>query len=173
MRAWDPPEVIILDEDDEGVGRGTRVGGGVHPAGGTATPHTLVAPAPEVQHAIQHAHDISEGRALPTNTLHIAPNPNWLSPPPQVAPPLPGLAPHWGLTPEEKQVVRWTFEEVRGGAVAPTCCSPHSSKLTPLSKAPSKSQSNRPAHPTPHQATGSTVGRAPTEPPLTSPEALL
>ena len=140
MRVRDPPEVITLDdEDDQGVGRGTGVGGGVHPTGGTATPHTPESPAPKVQCAIQHAHDISEGRALPSKTLHIAPNANWLSPPPQVAPPLPGLAPHWGLTPEEKQVVRWTFEEVRGGAVAPTRHSPQSSKLTPPSKAPGKS----------------------------------
>ena len=165
------PELIVLDEDDEGVGRGTGVGDGVHPVGGTATPHTPVAPAPEVQRAIWHAYEVSEGRALPTNTQIIAPNPNWLSPPPQVTPPLPSLAPRWSLTPEEQQVVRQTYEEVRVGAVAPTRHSPCSSKLTPPPKAPARSQS-RPACPTPQQARGSTVGRASTEPPL-PPQKLL
>ena len=89
-------------------------------------------------------YDVWEGRVLPFNTLHIAPNRNWLSPPPQVAPPLPGLAPHQGLTPEEKPVARRTFEEVRGGQWLPLVAPLAPPNWPPPSKAPQCSIIYRP-----------------------------
>ena len=84
--------VLGADEDDEGMGRVAEQGGDVHPSGGTATLPASAAPTPEVQHAIQHAYDVSEGRANPTKTTIIAPDPTLLSPPPQLASSLSGQA---------------------------------------------------------------------------------
>ena len=84
------------------MGRGVEWGGGVHPPEDTATSHASAASALAVQHAIQHAYDVSEGRALPTNTTVIAPNFSLLSPPPHLAPSLLGSSPTRTLTPAEK-----------------------------------------------------------------------
>ena len=65
-------EVVVI-EDVEGVGRETQQGGEVPPSGGTEFSLAGAAPTLEVQHAIQHAVDISQGRALPANTTIIAP----------------------------------------------------------------------------------------------------
>ena len=89
-------EVIVVGgEDVEGVGRETQQGGEVHPSGGTDSSLAGVAPTLEVQHAFQHAVDISQGRALPANTTIIAP----LAPPPQATSSLlpPRSRPIWGL----------------------------------------------------------------------------
>ena len=60
-------DCIVLgddDEGDEGVGRAAEWGGDGHPAGGPYTPLVSIASTPEVQHAIRHAVEVSEGKAL-------------------------------------------------------------------------------------------------------------
>ena len=89
--------MIILEggddeEDAEGVGRDAQQGGEVHPSGGTDSSLAAAAPTLEVQHAIRHAVQVSQGRALPSKTTIIAPNPALLSPPPQAASSLLGPA---------------------------------------------------------------------------------
>ena len=93
-------EVIVLgddEEDAEGVGREAQQGGEVHPSGGTDSSLAAAASTLEVQHAIRHAVQVSQGRALPSNTTIIAPNPALLSPPPQASSSLPGPGPSGGL----------------------------------------------------------------------------
>ena len=79
-------DVIMLEGDDvgdEGVGRNAQQGGEVHPSGGTDTSLAATAPTLEVQHAIRHAVQVSQGKALPSKTTIIAPIPALLTPPPQ------------------------------------------------------------------------------------------
>ena len=94
-------DVIVLEggdkEDAEGVGRDAQQGGEVHPSGGTDSSLAAAAPTLEVQHAMRHAVQVSKGRALPSKTTIIAPNPALLSPPPQPASSLPGPGPIWGF----------------------------------------------------------------------------
>ena len=71
-------DVIILEggddeEDAEGVGRDTQQGGEVHPSGSTDSSLAAAAPTLEVQHAIRHTVQVSQGRALPSKTTIIAP----------------------------------------------------------------------------------------------------
>ena len=117
-------DVIMLegdDVDDEGVGRDAQQGGEVHPSGGTDTSLAAAAPTLEVQHAIRHAVQVSQGRAFPSKTTIIAPNPVLLTPPPQQAPSLPGPGPSRALTLGKRQAVAAACEKVRGGAGPPRC----------------------------------------------------
>ena len=94
-------EVVVLEgdeEDVEGVGREAQQGGEVHPSGGTDSSLAAAVPTLEVQHAIRHAVQVSQGRALPSKTTIIALNPALLSPPPQQASSLPGPGPSGALT---------------------------------------------------------------------------
>ena len=125
-------EVIVVGKEDvEGVGRETQQGGEVHPSGGTDSSFAGVAPTLEVQHAIQHAVDISQGRALPANTTIIAP----LAPPPQATSSLPGPGPSGALTPGVRKAIVQACEKAKSGAV-PSCHSPHSSRPASLSNSP-------------------------------------
>ena len=123
-------DVIVLEgiaADDEGVGRDAQQGGEVHPSGGTDTSLAAAAPTLEVQHAIRHAVQVSQGKALSSETTIIAPIPALLTPPPQQAPSLPGPGPSGALTPGMRQAIAAACEKVRCGAV-PLCCSSHHSK---------------------------------------------
>ena len=163
--------MIILEggddeEDAEGVGRDAQQGGEVHPSGGTDSSLTAAAPTLEVQHVIRHAVQVSQGRALPSKTTIIAPNPALLSPPPQAASSLPGPGPSGALTLGVRRAIAAACEKVRGGVV-PLHCSPHCSK--PASHPTPQSQVLTPAVPvrlTPQAAAGTGVGQAATEPPL-------
>ena len=150
------------DEDVEGVGRDAQQGGEVHPSGGTDTFLAAAAPTLEVQHAIRHAVQVSQGRALPSKTTIIAPNSALLSPPPQQASSLPGPGPSGALTLGVRRAIAAACEKARGGAV-PSHCSPRHSKPahcpTPQPQVPAV------VHPPP-QAAGAGVGQAATEPPL-------
>ena len=155
-------EVIVVGEEDvEGVGRETQQGGEVHPSGGTDSFFAGAAPTLEVQHAIQHAVDISQGRALPANTTVIAP----LAPPTQAASSLLGPGPSGALTLGVRKAIAQACEEAKSEAV-PLHCSPCSSRpapcLTPQSQAPA---SAAPVWPTP-QPSGASASQATTEPPL-------
>ena len=123
--------VIVLEGDDEedaeGVGRDAQQGGEVYPSGDTDSSLAAAAPTLEVQHAIRHAVQVSQGRALPSNTTIIAPNPALLSPPPQAASSLPGPGPSGALTPGVRRAIAAACKKARGGAV-PLHCSPHHSK---------------------------------------------
>ena len=120
--------MLEADEaDDEGVGRDAQQGGEVHPSGGTDTSLASAAPTLEVQHAIRHAVQVSQGRALPSKTTIIATIPALLTPPPQQAPSLPGPGPSRALTPGVRQAIAAACEKARGGA-GPPCCSPCHSK---------------------------------------------
>ena len=69
-------EVVVLEGDEkdvEGVGREAQQGGEVHPSGGTDSSLAAAAPTLEVQHAIRHAVQVSQGRALPSKITIIAP----------------------------------------------------------------------------------------------------
>ena len=155
-------EVIVIGEEDaEGVGRETQQGGEVHPSGGTDSSFAGAAPTLEVQHAIQHAVDVSQGRALPANTTIIAP----LAPPPQATSSLLGPGPSWALTPGVRKAIAQAGEQAKSGAV-PSCHSPRSSRPapspTPQSHAPAPAA---PVRPTP-QPSGASASQAATEPPL-------
>ena len=108
-------EVIVIGEEDvEGVGREAQQGGEVHPSGATDSSFAGAAPTLEVQHAIKHAVDVSQGRALPANTTIIAP----LAPPPQATSSLPGPGPSGALTPRVRKAIVQACEKAKSGAVA-------------------------------------------------------
>ena len=154
-------EVVVLegdDEDVEGVGRDAEQGGEVHPSGGTDTFLAAAAPTLEVQHAIRHAGQVSQGKVLPSKTTIIAPNPALLSPPPQQASSLPGPGPSGALTPGVRRAIAAACEQARGGVV-PLCHSKPAHRPTPQPQVPAL------VHPPP-QAVGAGVGQAATEPPL-------
>ena len=158
-------EVVVLegdDEDVEGVGRDAQQGGEVQPSGGTDTFLAAAAPTLEVQHAIRHAVQVSQGRALPSKTTIIAPNPALLSPLPQQASSLLGPGPSGALTPGLRRAIAAACEKARGDAV-PLHHSPHCSK-------PAHCSTSQPQVPAlvcpPPQAAGAGVGQATTEPPL-------
>ena len=158
-------KVVVLegdDEDVEGVGRDAQQGGEVHPSWGTDTFLAAAAPTLEVQHAIRHAVQVSQGRALPSKTTIIAPNPALLSPPPQQASSLPGPGLSGALTPGVRRAIAAACKQVRGGAV-PLHCSPHCSK--PAHHPTPQPQVLALVRPPP-QAAGAGVGQAATEPPL-------
>ena len=163
-------EVIVVgdDMDDEGVGRETQQGGEVHPPGGTDSSLAGVAPTLEVQHAIQHAVEVSQGKALSTNVTIIAP----LAPTPQATSSLLGPGPLGALTPGVRRAIAQACEQVQSGAV-PSCCSPHSSRPaphpTPQPQAPAPAA---PVRATP-QPSGASASQAATEPPLAPAEAPL
>ena len=119
------------EEDVEGVGREAQQGGEVHPSGCTDSSLAAAAPTLEVQHAIRHAVQVSQGRALPSNTTIIAPNPALLSPLPQASSSLPGPGPSGALTPGVRRAIAAACEKVKGGVV-PLHCSPHHSKPAPV-----------------------------------------
>ena len=101
-------DVIVLEGDevdDEGVGRDAQQGGEVHPSGGTDTSLAAAATTLEVQHAIRHAVQVSQGRALPSKTTIIAPIPALLTPSSQQGPSLLGPGPSRALTPGVRQVI--------------------------------------------------------------------
>ena len=158
-------EIVVAGdrEDDEGVGREAQQGGEVYPSGGTDSSLAAAAPTLEVQHAIRHAVWVSQGRALPSNTTIIAPNPSLLSSPPQASSSLPNPGPSGAWTPGVRRAIAVACKKVKGGAV-PSYCSPHHSKaaphLTPQSHVPAPAV---PVRPTPM---GTGVGQAATEPPL-------
>ena len=91
---------------------------------------------PCIQHAVRHAVQVSQGRALPSNTTIIAPNPALLSPPPQVASSVLGPGPSGALTLGVRRAIAAACEKVRGGAV-PLHHSPHRSKPAPPIQLPS------------------------------------
>ena len=150
-------------EDDEGVGREAQQGGEVHPSGGTDSSLAEAAPTLEVQQAIRHAVRVSQGRALPSKTTIIAPNPALLSPPPQVSSSLLGPGPFGALTLGVRRAIAAACKQAKGGVV-PLCHSACHSRPAP--------------HPTPQPLvpapavlvwptpTGTGVGQAATEPPL-------
>ena len=152
-------EVIVLggDKDAEGVGRETQQGGEVHPSGGTDSSFAGAAPTLEVQHAVE----ISQGRALPTNTTVIVP----LAPPPQATSSLPGPGPSGALTPGVRKAIAQACEKAKSGVV-PSCHSPRSTRPaphpTPQSQAPAPAA---PVWPTP-QPSGASASQAATKPPL-------
>ena len=158
-------EIVVVGgkEDDEGVGREAQQGGEVHLSGGTDSSFAEAASTLEVQQAIRHAVQVSQGRALPSNTTIIAPNPALLSPPPQAASSLPGPGPFGALTLGVRRAIVAACEKVRGGVV-PLRYSPHCSKPahhpTPQSHVPAPAV---PVRPIPK---GTGVGQAATEPPL-------
>ena len=127
-------DVIVLEggdeEDAEGVGRDAQQGGRVHPSGATDSSLAAATPTLEVQHAIRHAVQVSQGRALPSKTTIIAPNPALLSPPPQAASSLPDPDPSGALTLGVRRANAAACEKVRGRAV-PSCHSPCHSKPAP------------------------------------------
>ena len=160
--------MIVLEggdeEDAEGVGRDAQQGGEVHPSGDTDSSFAAAAPTLEVQHAIRHAVQVSQGRALPSKTTIIAPNPALLSPPPQPASSLLGPGSSGALTPGVRRAIAAACEKARGGAVPLHCSSCHSKPAhcpTPRSQALTPA----PVWPTP-QAAGAGVGQATTKPPL-------
>ena len=161
-------EVIVIGEENvEGVGRETQQGGEVHPSGGTVSSFAGAAPTLEVQHAIQHAVDVSEGRALPANTTIIAP----LAPPPQATSSLPGPGPLGALTLGVRKAIAQACEQAKSG-VAPSCHSPRSSRPaphpTPQFQAPAPAAM---VQPTP-QPSGASASQAATEPPLSQQKLL-
>ena len=159
--------IVLGDEEvgDEGVGRAAEQGGDGHPTRGPSIPLLSAASTPEVQQAIQHAVDITAGKALPANTTIIAPNPALHSPPPQLPPPLQGPGPHRALTPAVRQVVRQTFEAARGAAGAPRHSSHSSRSVYPPPT--TKAQPQPPVWSTPHTQVAGTGGcSGSTEPPL-------
>ena len=115
-------EVIILGGDDEevaeGVGRDAQQGDEVYPSGCTDSSLAAAAPSLEVQHAIRHAVQVSQGRALSSKTTIIAPNPALLSPPPQATSSLPGPGPSGALTLGVRRTIAVACEKVRGGGGA-------------------------------------------------------
>ena len=115
-------EIVVVGgkEDDEGVGREAQQRGEVHPSGGTDSSLAEAVPTLEVQQAIRHAVQVSQGRALPSNTTIIAPNPALLSPPSQVASSLLGPGPSGALTLGVRRAIVAACEKARGGAV-PLC----------------------------------------------------
>ena len=133
-KAKEEVEVIILggDEDDDSVGREAQQGGEVHPSGGTDSSLAEAACTLEVQHAIRHAVPVSQGRALPSNTTIIAPNPALVSPPPQASSSLPDPGPSGALTLEVRRAIAEACEQARSGAV-PSHHSPRHSRPAPPS----------------------------------------
>ena len=133
----------------------------MHPSGGTDSFFAGAAPTLEVQCAIQHAVDISQGRALPANTTIIAP----LAPPPQATSSLLGPGPSGALTPGVRKAIAQACEKAKSGVV-PSRRSPRSSRPaphpTPQSQAPAPAV---PVRPTP-QPSGASASQAATEPPL-------
>ena len=158
-------EVIILggDEDDEGVGREAQQGGEVHPSGGTDSSLAEAASTLEVKHAIRHAIQVSQGKALPSNTTIVAPNPALVSLPPQASSSLLDPGPSGALTLGVRRAIAAACEQARNGAV-PLCHSPCHSRPAPPSNSPA---------PGPQAAAGAGVGQAATEPPLAPAEAPL
>ena len=157
-------EIVVVgrQEDDEGVGREAQPGGEVHPSGGTDSSLAEAAPTLEVQQAIRHAVQVSQGRALPSKTTIITPNPALLSPSPQAASSLLGPGPFGALTLGVRRAIAAACEKARGG-VAPLCPSPCHSKPAPCLTPQSQVLTQAPVRPTP---TGTGVGQAATEPPL-------
>ena len=151
------------EEDDEGVGREAQQGGEVHPSGGTDSSLAAAAPTLEAQHAIRHAVRVSQGRALPSNTTIIAPNPSLLSQPPQASSSLLGPGPSGALTLGVRRAIAVACKQAKGGAVpshhfpSPLQACPHP---TPQPHVPAPAV---PVWPTPM---GTGVGQAATEPPL-------
>ena len=155
-------EVIVIGEEDaEGVGREAQQGGEVHPSGGTDSSFAGTAPTLEVQHAIQHAVDVSQGRALPANVTVIAPPP----PTPQATSSLPGPGPSGALMLGVRKAIAQACERAKSG-VAPSHHSPHSSRPaphpTPQSLAPTPAVLVWP----PPQPSGASTSQAATEPQL-------
>ena len=158
--------IVLGDEEvgDEGVGRAAEQGGDGHPAGGPSIPLLSAASTPEVQQAIQHAVDVVAGKALPANTTIIVPNSALRSPPSQLPPPLQGPGPHRALTLAVRQIVRQTFEAVRGAAGTPHHSSRSSRSVYPPT---TKAQPQPPVQSTPHAQVAGTGGcSGSTEPPL-------
>ena len=142
------------------MGRDAQQGGEVHPSGGTDTSLAAAVPTLEVQHAIRHAVQVSQGRALPSKTTIIAPNPALLTPPPQQAPSLRDPGPSGALTLGMSWAVAAACEKARGGVGLP-CHSKSAHPPTPQPQVPVLA----PVHPPP-QAAGTGVGLAATKPPL-------
>ena len=158
-------EIVVVrgEEDDEGVGREAQQGGEVHPSGGTDSSFAEAVPTLEVQQAIRHAVRVSQGRALPSKTTIIAPNPALLSPPPQESSSLLGLGPSGALTLGVRRAIAVACKQVKVGAV-PLHHSPHCSRPAPHpTPQPLVPVPTVPVQPTP---TGTGVGQAATEPPL-------
>ena len=158
---------MVGKEDVEGLGRETQQGGEEHPSGGTDSSLAGVAPTLEVQHAIQHAVDVSQGRALPANTTIIAP----LAPPPQATSSLPGPGPSGALTSGVMKAIVQACEKAKSEAV-PLRHSPHSSRPAPHPTP--QSQDPAPAvlvWPTPQPSVAS-ASQAATKPPLPQPRLL-
>ena len=138
----------------------------MHSSGGTDSSLAEATSTLEVQQAIRHAVRVSQGRALPSNTTVIAPNPALLSPPPQVSSSLPDPGPSGALTPGVRRAIAVACEQAKGGAV-PSCHSPYCSRPaprpTPQSLVPVPTV---PVPSTPQAAAGAGVSQAATEPPL-------
>ena len=151
-------EVIMIGEEDaEGVGRETMQGGEVHPSGGTDSSFAGAVPTLEIQHAV----DVSQGRALPANTTIIAP----LAPPPQATSSLPGPGPLGALTPGVRKAIAQACEKAKSGAV-PSHHSPRSSRPAPCPTPQSQASTPAaPVRPTP-QPSGASASQVATEPPL-------
>ena len=150
-------EVVVI-EDVEGVGREAQQGGEVPPSGGTEFSLAGAAPTLEVQHAIQHAVDVSQGRALPANTTIIAP----LAPPLQATSSLLDPGPSGALAPRVRRAIAQACVEARGG-LTPQHHSPRSARSVPLPTPQAPVQ--LPTVPV-RSATGASAGPATTEPPL-------
>ena len=158
-------EIVVVggEEDDEGVGREAQQGGEVHPSGGTDSSFAEAASILEVQQAIRHAVRVSQGRALPSNTTIIAPNPALLSPPPQASSSLPDPGPSGALTLGVRRAIAVACEQVKSETVPlchSPCCSRPAPHPTPQSQAPAPAALVRP---TP-QPSGASVSRLPPSP---------
>ena len=141
-------DMVVLDVNDEGVGRDAQQGGEMYPSGGTDTLLAAAAPTLEVQHAIKHAVQVSQDRALPSKTTIIAPNPSLLSPSPQQASSLPGPGPSRALTLAMRRAIAAACEMARG-CVVPPCHSPCYSKPTHCPTAQPQVPVPAPVWPTP------------------------
>ena len=129
--------------------------------GALTPPLAEAAPTLEVQQAIRHAVRVSQGRALPSKTTIIAPNPALLSPPPGASSSLLGPGPSGALTLRVRRAIAVACEQAKGGVV-PSHHSPHHSRPVPC-PTPQLPVPAVPVWPTPM---GTGVGQAATEPPL-------
>ena len=137
----------------------------MHPSGGTDSSFAEAASTLEVQQDIRHAVRVSQGRALPSNTTIIAPNPALLSTPPQASSSLPDPGRSGALTSGVRRAIAVACEQVKSGVVpsrCSPCCSRPAPHPTPQSQAPAPAV---PIQPTP-QPSGATASQAATEPPL-------
>ena len=111
----------------------------MHPSGGTDSSFAEAAPTLEVQQAIRHAVRVSQGRALPSKTTIIAPNPALLSPPTQASSSLPVPGPSGAFTLGVRRAIAAACKQVKGGVV-PLCHSPCRSRPAPVQLASPMSQ---------------------------------